>query len=436
MEERGAVFGFSPASAWRVVAMLAALYALSIIDRLIVVLLVEPISAEFGIGDTQIGLLVGFGFAIVYSLAGLPLANLLDQGKRKIIVSIGAMCWGLSTIASGFAENFETLALCRAGVAIGEAVLTPAAVSLIADMFRPEKRVLPVSVYGSISVAMGVGSLIVGGAALDLATRFGADFGLAPWRGTLVLVGAPSAVLALVFLATTAEPARQKHEKSEDSADSRAFLAYFKNNLALFGVLFLGVGIASLLNFGIVSWVPTLMIRAFDVPAARAGYMFGAVGAGASLLGAFGWPMLARRVSRPGSADGALRCLMAGSLGACPFLIAAAFAPNMIVLLVVLGFACFMVSGGGVLAPLAIQSYGRTRMRARLVAVWLLSCNIIGQGMGPLIVPLAAELTPGDPRALGYGLALMASVVGPLSALLIWRSLRSAQNTPLADAAP
>jgi MFS family permease len=426
---------FSSRRAWYVVILLGTLYALSFIDRFILALLVQPLSAEFGLVDTQLGLLLGAGFAFVYSLAGLPLANLLDQGQRRKIVAGGAMVWSMATVASGFTHSFEMLAVCRAFVAIGEAVLSPAAISLIADMFPASKRSLPVSVYASVPSVMGIGAFIVGGAALDLATHIGPAVSTSAWRMTLVIVGVPGMALSVLFLLTVREPERVQAAGGENGTDLRAFFAYFRQTLGLFLPLFLGVGLGAIASYGLVSWTPTLLIRAYGIGAADAGYLFGAVVGSVALTAAFIWPSIARKISRPGTADGLMRCLVGATLLSLPFLIAAPFASNSVLLLVGLGLGNFMLACYAVIMSLSIQAYGQSRMRARLVATYLLFSNVLGATLGPLLVPVAAKLWPGDVHALGYGLALISGSVLPVVAFLFWLSLRAVKRMPLADAA-
>ncbi|MGE0830089.1 MAG: MFS transporter, partial [Hyphomonadaceae bacterium] len=196
------------AGAWYSVALLTALYAMSFLDRFILSLLAAPVSKDLNLSDVQMSLLLGAGFAVVYALSGVPIAQLLDLKERRTIVCSGVATWSLSTIAAGFANSFAMLAVCRAGVALGEAVLAPAAISLIADLFPREKRALPISVFASMTGLMSTGAFIIGAAALNLATAIAPVTGLAPWRCTLLLVGAPGLLLAFVFLTTIKEPAR------------------------------------------------------------------------------------------------------------------------------------------------------------------------------------------------------------------------------------
>src|SRR3546814_4994113 len=112
----------------------------SYLDRLILALLVAPVRAEFGISDTAIALLVGPVFALFGGLFALPMGWLVDRANRTRLILIGVLCWTAATIATAFAPDFEAVAALRVGVAIAEAVLFPAAISMIADLFPPSRR--------------------------------------------------------------------------------------------------------------------------------------------------------------------------------------------------------------------------------------------------------------------------------------------------------
>ncbi|HBP1145598.1 MFS transporter [Pseudomonas plecoglossicida] len=150
------------AGRWYVVAVLAMLYAVSMIDRFVLSVVAQPVTESLGLTNTQMGLLLGAGFAILYSLSGVPIAHLIDKGNRKRIVACGVLFWSLMTAASAFTTDFTSLMICRAGVAIGEAVLTPAAISLIGDMFSRKDRALPTSCYMATSNIMATGSFLLG----------------------------------------------------------------------------------------------------------------------------------------------------------------------------------------------------------------------------------------------------------------------------------
>ncbi|MGE3141695.1 MAG: MFS transporter [Hyphomonadaceae bacterium] len=414
--------------AWYFVGILVVLYAFSCIDRYILALLVQPISAEFELSDSIQGLMLGAGFAVVYSLTGLPLAHLIDRGDRRLIVAIGAILWGATTVASGFAPNVETLVICRTGVAIGEAVLSPAAVSLISDLFPREKRSLPVSMYVGTSQLMSVGSFVVSGAALDLATHLSPDLHTAPWRLTMMLVGLPSILVALLILATVKEPPR-KSELKESSDDSSlpAFLAHFRERIGLYGPTFLGVGCGAMLGYGLVAWLPTLMVRTFDVSAQQAGYYLGIVGLAGGLSGAFGWPWIAKRFGKHDPITALMGCLIAAAAIGYVMAIIAANMTNMVLFLAFFT-ACFMaIAAYAPIVPILIQTVAPGRMHARLISISFLCSNLIGFAIGPLLVPQFAKFWPDPQAALGAGVATLAAVIAPVVITCFAVGLRAAK---------
>lgn len=422
--------------AWYIVGLLALLYALSCVDRYILALLVEPVSAEFQLSDSIQGLMLGAGFAIVYSLTGLPLAHLIDRSQRRLIVVAGACLWGATTIASGFAPNLETLLICRAGVAIGEAVLSPAAVSLISDLFVRDKRSLPVSIYVGVSQLMGVGSFIVGAAALNAATLLSPSVDIAPWRITLMIVGLPSILVALLMLATVKEPARTA-EAAGVAADAslRAFFRHFAERWMLYTPTFLGVGIGAMMFYGLTAWLPTLLIRTFSIGAADAGFFIGLVGVPAGLGGAFLWPMIAKSVGKRDRVVGLILCLIAAAtLGAAMSILATRM---MSLPLMLAGFAAALTAFAAYapIIPLLIQAAAPGRMHARLVSISFLCSNLIGFAIGPLLVPVFAGLWPGDAHDnLGLGVATLAAVVAPVVVCLFLIALRAAKTAPAQEA--
>ena len=128
----------SAAVSWYGVFVLTAIYVLSFIDRTILSLLVGPIRADLGLSDTEISLLHGFAFAIFYTTLGIPIALLADRLNRRNIIAIGVAFWSLATAACAFARSFSHLFVARICVGVGEAALSPAAYSLLADSFPPD----------------------------------------------------------------------------------------------------------------------------------------------------------------------------------------------------------------------------------------------------------------------------------------------------------
>ena len=202
----------SLAYGWLTVGLLTVAYIFSFIDRYVLGLLIEPIKADLDLTDTQIGLLLGPAFAIFYATMGLPLGWLADRKNRVKIVAVGIAVWSIATAASGLARNFTHLFIARMSIGVGEATLSPCAMSIISDSFPPEKRSRPIAVYTmALSVGAGFASLL-GAGVLTWAKSGGfitlPGVGeLVPWQATFFIVGLPGLILSVLFFLLR-EPAR------------------------------------------------------------------------------------------------------------------------------------------------------------------------------------------------------------------------------------
>jgi len=233
---------------WYAVFILLLAYILSFVDRIIMSLLVIPIQQDLGTSDAQMGLLMGFAFALFYTAIGVPIARLSDVKSRKIIVSVGIFLWSLMTAACGLAKSFFQLFLARIGVGVGEAALSPAAYSMITDFFPEEKLGRAISVYQSGGLFGGGLAFIIGGAVVSFiigskAISLPLIGFLQPWQIAFIVVSIPGILMALLMLTVT-EPKRkgmgQDLAQSVSVKDAVAFM--FKNWKVYFSV-FIGFAI-------------------------------------------------------------------------------------------------------------------------------------------------------------------------------------------------
>lgn len=198
---------------WYMVFVLFIAYTLSSIDRQILTLLVGPIRADLNLSDSEMSLLMGFAFSLLFAIAGLPIGRLSDRKSRRNIIAIGIACWCAMTAACGFAKNFTHLFMARMGVGIGEAALSPAAFSLIADRFPPNRRAFATSVYHlgypiGAGVAMILGGILIGTLS-DLGPQTLGFLGtFSPWQLTFMIVGIPG-LLVIGLIYTFTEPERK-----------------------------------------------------------------------------------------------------------------------------------------------------------------------------------------------------------------------------------
>ena len=400
--------------AWYTVGLLTVLFILSFIDRSILALMAEPVGQSLGLADRQLALLLGLGFALVYSFGGLPLAQLVDTRDRRKVVAVGVGVWSVATVLSAFAGGFWSLLILRCGVALGEAVLTPAAVSLIADLFLKEKRSLPMSVYLSVGSFMSIGSYMAGAMAYDFAASLSAATGLAPWQLTFILVGLPGVILAIVFLFTAANPPRGESLKiGQDYSSWGAFFGYIRKRALFFVPLLSAAGVYCFFSLAVITWLPTFLVREEGLSLSQAGYMLGWIGVPTGLIGNFFWPQLSMAIDRRWKNRGAATVLLIAACVSGPAFAMGIFSGGT-VLYVCLGIGILFGSAFPVIPPIAYQQFGPIRMRARLAAVNLLIIALLGYGLGPLVAVELGALIVGGEHSLGAGLAWICLLTTPL----------------------
>ena len=260
---------------WYLVGVLMVLYVFSFIDRQILGLLVEPIKREFGVSDTQVGLLQGLTFAVFYCTLGIPAGWLVDRFSRRWIVAIGVFLWSIAATACGLASGFWQLVAARMGVGVGEAALSPSAYSLIGDAFPRERLGRALGVY-NMGIPIGSGlALILGGLVVNAVSTSDAVYVLPllgevrSWQMVFIVTGLPGVLLCLLMF-TVREPPRRGLLMAEGErprhVSMRETLRFVWQRFDFFGPFSIAVGLLSIIGYGFLGWLPTALHRRFDVP--------------------------------------------------------------------------------------------------------------------------------------------------------------------------
>lgn len=408
---------------WYIVGILALLNCFSIIDRLIGGVIVQPIQQEIAISDSEMGILLGTSFAVLYSLIGLFTGRMADRNNRRNLLVFGVLAWGASTALSGFAQDFWSLLACRAGVALGEAVLTPAAVSMIADLFAPTRRAMPTGIYTAFNTFGGFATFVFGAMALQLGTLLSPSFGLAPWRLTFMLVALPPILLGLLFWFTVKEPSRiSLPDEHEAQADNEAFRYIFRN-WRLYILFFLGVSMTTPLSYGMLGWITTMLVRQFGWTPVDAAYAFGVPGLFLAFAGSLGAARVAAVLHRSGKGGNIPIFAMSLSAIALPLFLIMPFAGNGTMLVVLSLAGIFMFCGSVALPSLVVQMVAPNALRGRLMAVFLLLGNLTGLGLGPMLVGVFSDhiFRGSGTASLIQAQALLALIVMPISIIsFLW----------------
>ncbi|MGI9168714.1 MAG: MFS transporter, partial [Caulobacteraceae bacterium] len=296
--------------AWWAVAVFALGAILSYTDRQILSLLVDPIRGDLHISDTQVGLLQGLAFALIYSLAGLPLGRLADILPRRSVILAGVLVWTAATVACGLSRSLGALFAARVFVGVGEAALAPAAMSMITDLFPSHRRGTAIGVFVMGMVVGGGVALAIGGSLLEAARTglfeavplLGA---VPPWRAVLLVLGAPGVVIALLLL-TIREPVR-RHGAGETVA-RRYSLREVAGALAarrrLVAPLLGAMALMSVGDFSLLNWTPALLSRNYRLSAGEIGVALGALVVVTGALGTVLGGLLSDRRARSGGTRG------------------------------------------------------------------------------------------------------------------------------------
>jgi len=405
--------------AWTVVAILIATAVLSYTDRQVLSLLVDPIRGDMGISDTQISLLLGTAFAVIYGIAGIPLGFLADRISRRNLIFAGVSVWSLGTIACGFSHNFGEIFASRIVVGLGEAALSPAAISLISDYFPPSRRGTAVGFFLSgIAMGSGVAILIGGGVlhAIELGALAATPLATyAPWRMVLLVIGGPGLLWAIAILFIR-EPLRHtaEGEPAAGVADGGTWRA---TPWARVVPIYIVLAAASFVDNAVGAWAPTLLIRDFGKDPAQIGVELGlllTVGFGGGVL--IGGALADRAGARGGWTRKLRVCLYSGLL----ILPASLLMNSPTFSFVLVGVPVYFALSGIVTAVgfSAILDVVPNRSRGLAMSMSFFLNVALGAGLGPTAVAVAgahvftAKAGLGPPLVLtvaaGYLVALAA----------------------------
>lgn len=453
--------------AWFVVAVLVVAALVAFIDRQVVAIVVDPMKADLGVGDAQIGWLYGV-FAIFYALAALPIAWLADRKSRKAIIALGIFFWSLMTMACGLSRAFWHVLLARIGVGVGEATLSPATTSLIGDLFPRQQVPLAMSVF-QMGPIMGSGiAFIIGGYVLGLVEQAAPlvlpFFGpLAPWQQTFFYLGAPGLLVALLF-ALLREPARRQRgtqgvkstvgdnaasvlkpaasevptvgmnsaadaqTEADLPADGAAagagfhgfgeIVQFYRQHLATLALHHLGFLSLVLAGYAFVFWTVSFFVRVHGYEASEASLIFGWIFLIAGPLGPIAVALLARRLSDAGRRDANILAGMVGGFGAIVTILIIQFAPNALWAFVLYAPAMMLINSPFGIAAGALPVITPPHLRAQVAAIYLF-VSALGMLLGPPITGAFNEWVFPQAEGVRYSLVTVSSIFGVIGLILL-----------------
>lgn len=403
-----------------VLILLIAIYILNFLDRQLLSILAEPIKAELGLSDTELGLLTGFMFALFYTTFGIPIAWLADRTRRTTIVGIACILWSIFSGLCGMVHSFAHLALARIGVGIGEAGGVAPSYAIVTDYFEPHRR----------GFALGLFSL-----GLPLGTALGGVYGgwIAPlfgWRIAFAIPAALGIVLGLVMLTFVREPARGSRSPKDASAESLPILEIwhiFRRSPVLLWTV-AGCSLSGTAGYGMLTWAPSLLMRVHDMPLDRVGAVYSPLMGLAVGIGILGSGWLGDRFAVRSAAAYNLTAAVAFLLAAPLFALAVSAATwqatvALLLLPLLLGFTY--------LSPAIAVVHNNVPASARSTAsaFLLFVLNLLAIGLGPVFVGVVSDLLApnfgGDALRVAMFALIPFFLLGSFCNFMAARSLRS-----------
>ena len=417
----------SPVRGWIVVGLLALASIVSQFDRTVVNLTVEPLKARFALSDTQFGMLQGIAFGIFYVLACVPIGRLADRYQRRVIIGVGLLLFSPFSMASGLARNYLQLFLTRVGVGVGEASLTPAAFSMLSDLFPPARLGRPVGAF-LMSAPVGQGlAFILGGSLLQwLATSpalgAGPLAGLEPWQAAFVIIGFPGLLLAPLFLLLP-EPVR-RGPGGAAPLKVREVAAIVGSRGKALALMFAGFAMVSLVSYVFFIWTPALFQRVYHWSPAQVGLGFGLIVMFFGTSGAYFGGWMSDRMSARGHLDAPLKVAGFGFVGCGLFGALAPLMPSAPLALLLLAPAIFLANTPYACAGTAFQLIIPNRARAQVSAMYITLTTLVGLSVGPIVVGLMTDKLFSKPGDVRYSMAIVVGVAAPVMLALLLAACR------------
>jgi len=406
---------------WYLVVLLTIAYVVSFVDRSILGLLIEPIKADLELSETQIGLVLGPAFAIFYATMGLPLGYLADRKRRTWIVAAGIALWSAATAFSGMARSFVQLFLARMAVGVGEATLSPCAMSLISDSFPDERRGKPIALYSSaISLGSGLAALLGAGVLVWAKSNDGAVFPgvgeVAPWQFAFLVVGVPGLLLALLFLFIP-EPKRILEGGEAVKSHLGHMLAHVGRHWRTYVSFVLVFCFMTIVAYS-HGWLAVTFKRTFGWEVQEFAFYNGLATLiiGPLAVNFAGW--LSDHYTGRGVEDAPLRIALLGLMLAAPPSILGPLMDNAWLAFSLLAFSNVgfaFISATGVTALLKIVP---ARIRAQTIALYYMAISMSGLMLGPTLVGVLNDTVFGA-EGVRYSVALLPVMFGVPVALLM-----------------
>ncbi|MAO65552.1 MAG: MFS transporter [Balneola sp.] len=400
--------------AWLVLGLLFLIYISSFVDRQIVAVLGTAIRDNLGLSNTQIGILYGPAFSLIYAICGIFMGWFADQFSRKRIILTGLLIWSLMTVASGFASSFVFLVTARFFVGVSQSALSPAVYSLLADYFPPEKRARVFSFYAS-GIFVGVGlSFLIGGSVAEAYD----------WREAMKTVGWPGVLLAVIGFLLIREPKRRSGKSERTVPKFFEVLKFIFQKKAVQYHL-AGFSLLALSGYTILAFIGNVFNDTFASPSliSQYGWFMFATGVGVNISG---W--LADKLALKYGAEKRFVMGIIAALGGLPFYYFGLMAESVITAFILIGIGNVIASSYNGVAAALIQYFVKSDMRGMAGAVYLFVISIVGFGIGPPVTGWLIDHMFTDLYGPSKALLLVFTVCGILATFSFLKAMQFYQK--------
>jgi len=408
------------------VAVLLAFYVISMMDRLVITMMVDPIQRDLALSDFQMGLILGPTYALANALAVFPLGWAADRVRRPRLLFGSVATWSLATAGSAVARSLSGLVVGRLGVAVGEAALLPAAYSMIADKFPTRRLMTALAVFGmgpkigTAAAFMTVGAVF---AAVDKMSPLSLPWvgPMHAWRMVMLIIGAPGVLFAFLAL-TISEPARIA--KTIGPQPVGGLLSFLSSNRAVIIPLLTGFSLMGICSGALNNWTPSYVTRAFGWGPARYGPAMGII----SLIGA--WAVIPKGLAvdwlfARGMRDAHIRFYTWVQLAILPVAVAAFLVKTPMVFLILYGAVNIVALTYLIYASAVVQLLSPSHLRGRVVSIFLFCSSVLAQGVGPAATGALSDFVFKSKSGLGPALAIVSISSLLLSLLALRWALRA-----------
>ncbi|CAN5462947.1 MFS transporter [soil metagenome] len=392
--------------AWAAVVVLAFVGTLNYVDRFLPAVLTEPLKDDLALSDTEIGLINGFGFLVVYAVIGIPIARLADRGAFGLVISACLGLWGSMTMLGGAVQSGFQLALTRVGVAIGEAGSTPAAHAYVARNFEPHRRAAPLSVI-TLSIPLASAASLIGGGLLAEALG---------WRTAFVIMGAISVLFVPVVLTILGRRQPMPATPVRHAMTSTRWWELLRKPSFL--AIVLGAACISVAGYSLTTFAPAYLMRARGMSLGEVGVQYGIA---SGITGILGLLVVGRISDKLAARDSRWPLWLVATVTAAllPFSTLAFVVDS--TTLSVWFIALSYVAGTAYMAPsiAAIQRMVLPEQRATASAIFLFFGAVLGSA-GPFVTGLISDALTPELGAMSLGRALLVVPVMQVAAVVLY----------------